>query len=101
MQQAISGEFSTRRGAELAVEQLVQEYGIDRAAIAVTARGAANSSGSEVAGADAESGHPGVEKQSSPKLSGAIDVSISCNKSEEPSVEAALKKTGAQRIVKG
>ncbi|MGP9813786.1 hypothetical protein ACTZWT_19935 [Rhodopseudomonas sp. NSM] len=101
MQQAISGEFSTRRGAELAVEQLVQEHGIDRAAIAVMARGEANSSGSKIAGADAESGHPGVEKQGAPELNGAIDVSIACSPSEVQVVETALKKAGANRITRG
>ncbi|WP_322513858.1 hypothetical protein SR870_12330 [Rhodopseudomonas palustris] len=100
MQQAISGEFSTRRGAELAVEQLVQEYGIDRAAILVTARGEENSSGSKIAGADAESGHPGVEKHTEPELNGMIDVSIKCGASQESVVETALKKAGAQQITK-
>lgn len=101
MQHAIRGEFDTRRGAELAVERLVQEHGIDRAAILVTARGEANSSGSKISGADVDIGDPGVETQGTPELNGAIDVSISCSPSEQPVVESALKKAGAQQIRKG
>ncbi|ABD86694.1 hypothetical protein [Rhodopseudomonas palustris] len=98
MQQSIRGGFATRRDAELAVERLVQEHGVDRAAIVVTARGEANSAGSKIAGADAESGHPGIEKHGAPELNGAIDVAISCGVSQADIVAAALKQAGAQDV---
>jgi hypothetical protein len=98
MQQRISGEFATRRDAELAVERIVQEHGIDRRAVEVKPRGSANSAGTKVAGADAESGHPGVGTHGDPELNGAIDVSIACTGTDRSAIEAALKEAGATTI---
>lgn len=48
----LTGRFDTRRGAEMTVERLVQEYGIDRDDISVMPEGESNSAGVERAGAD-------------------------------------------------
>lgn len=98
MNRKISGAFATRREAELAIERLVQEHGIERKAIDVRARGQDNSAGTEVAGADAESGHPGVEKQGDPQLSGAIEVTVQCKAADPCVVEAAMKELGAEQV---
>lgn len=72
----ISATFSTRRQADLAVEQLVQELQIDQSDIFVTPEGGENSAGTEEAGADAESGHPDVDPAGDPALAGGLRVSV-------------------------
>ena len=73
MERTVIGSFATRRDAETAVEHLVQEYGIQRTDVSIQAAGDANSAGTRPAGADIESGHPGVEKHRSPELRGAVE----------------------------
>lgn len=53
MPQIITGYFDTRRDAEMAVEHLVQDHGLDRNRVQALAEGAENSAGTEVSGADA------------------------------------------------
>ncbi|WP_458097946.1 hypothetical protein [Roseomonas sp. WA12] len=53
MTQVITGYFNTRRDAEIAVEHLVQDHGLDRKRIQAIAEGPENSSGTVVSGADA------------------------------------------------
>lgn len=53
MPQTITGYFDSRRDAEMAVEHLVQDHGLDRNRVHTLAEGAENSSGTEVSGADA------------------------------------------------
>ena len=83
--------FETRRDAEVAVEHLVQQYGIERLDIFIQAEGAANSAGSKLAGADIESGHPGVEKRGDPALNAPIEVSVDCHGADVREMEHALK----------
>lgn len=54
MPETITGLFDTRRDAEMAVERLVQEYGLDRSRVTANAAGAANSAGTVVSGADVD-----------------------------------------------
>ena len=70
MEHTIIASFETRRDAEVAVEHLVQQHGIERSDVFIQPEGAANSAGSKLAGADIESGHPGVEKHGDPALNG-------------------------------
>jgi hypothetical protein len=98
MERTVIGSFPTRREAELAVEHLVQEHGIARTDVFVRAQGAANSAGSEAAGADVESGHPGVVKRGTPELEGAIEVSVDCHDGQASVVEAAFKDAGARQL---
>ncbi len=62
MERTIVASFATRREADLAIEHLVQQHGIDRTDVFVGAPGEANSAGTKAAGADVESGHPGVKR---------------------------------------
>lgn len=48
----VTAIFETRREAELAVEHLVQEHGVERDEIAVGTDGDENSAGTEVSGSD-------------------------------------------------
>ncbi|ONG51075.1 hypothetical protein BKE38_16695 [Pseudoroseomonas deserti] len=50
--QRITASFATRRDAEMAVETLVQEYGVPVGAVETHAEGRDNSSGTRAAGAD-------------------------------------------------
>jgi hypothetical protein len=72
----LTAQFETRRQAEMTVERLVQEYGIDRAAIRVTAAGEANSAGVERAGSDNEAGAPSEPPRADAALAGAVQVQV-------------------------
>ncbi|WP_428671981.1 hypothetical protein [Reyranella sp.] len=98
MESTIVAEFESRRQAELAVERLVQEHRIPRTDVFVRARGEANSSGVKAAGADIESGHPGVEKQARPELAGMIEVSVDCHGEHSGKVRHALQAAGASSL---
>lgn len=50
----VTATFETRREAELAVEHLVQEHGVERDEIVVGTEGDENSVGTEVGGSDQE-----------------------------------------------
>ncbi|MGC2782015.1 MAG: hypothetical protein WA418_40925 [Bradyrhizobium sp.] len=95
MERTIIGHFATRREAELAVEHLVQDHGIARTDVFVQAPGAANSAGTRAAGADVESGHPGVDKRGAPELEGEIEVSVDCHGEQSADMEGILKEAGA------
>jgi len=98
MERTIVAQFESRRQAELAVERLVQEHGIPRTDVFLRARGEANSSGVKAAGADIESGHPGVEKHGSPLLAGLIEVSVDCHGDQSAKVRGALSAAGASSL---
>ncbi len=95
MASTISGRFATRREAELAVEHLVQDHGLDRNSVSVRAEGAQNTAGTEAAGADVQSGHPGVEKHGDPKLAGMIEVRVE-GAADRALVEKVLREAGGQ-----
>jgi hypothetical protein len=98
MERTIIGHFATRREAELAVEHLVQDHGIARTDVVVQAAGSTNSAGSQAAGADVESGHPGVDKKGTPELAGEIEVSVDCRDQQPAELESILKDAGARRV---
>jgi hypothetical protein len=98
MSSQVQAKFETRRDAELALEHLVQEHSVDRANITLRASGDANSAGRRAAGADVESGQPGLEKKGEPKLSGYVEVHASCTSSEIQTEKAALRHSKAQNI---
>lgn len=73
----ISGIFDTRREAEMAIERLVQEHHVDRAAVMVTTATAENSAGIEVAGSDAKRGPASPpDDAEDAALNGRIAVSV-------------------------
>lgn len=98
MERTIVASFATRREADLTIEHLVQQHGVDRADVLVKAPGDANSAGTKAAGADTESGHPGVEKSGRPQLAGPVEVSVDCYGNEAARVEAAFREAGALKM---
>lgn len=98
MERTIVASFATRREADLAVERLVQQHGIEPTDVSVTAPGRANSAGTKAAGADTESGHPGVTKSGRPQLAGPVEVSVGCHAHKAERVEAAFREAGAMKM---
>ena len=98
MEQTVVAYFDSRREAELAVEHLIQERGIERTDIFLQAQGQANTAGVKAAGADVESGHPGVAKRGAPKVDGEIELSVDCHGGQRDMVLKTLKETGAKRV---
>lgn len=98
MAKTISGAFETRRDAEMAVERLVQEYGLERTDIFIEPETAANSAGEVAGGADVGNGHSS-ESKARPALAGRIKVSVDLNdKNASGKVENALQEFGASGI---
>lgn len=102
MSKSITGTFDTRRDAELAVERLVQEFGIERTDIFVTTQGDDNSAGIEVDGSDAPSGAPGDRTRQDGALEGAVTVSVDANDDAAASnISAAFEEFGGTAEVEG
>lgn len=95
---AVSGSFATRRDAEMAVERLVQEHGIDRDDIFIVSAAAENSAGVRKEGADAERAPLGAPRDSQPALTGPIAVTAKIEDAEVDMVCASFKEFGADTI---
>jgi hypothetical protein len=98
VESTIIGSFETRRDAEIAVEHLIQEHGINRTDVFIQAAGEANSAGTRPAGADVESGHPGVEKHGAPELKGPVEVSVDCHGTDRKIVERVFTEAGVKEL---
>ena len=72
----LNATFETRREAEMTVERLVQEHGIERANVFIAANGDENSAGEEQAGSDGDAGEPSPEPRGDAPLNGAVSVSV-------------------------
>jgi hypothetical protein len=95
MSTTLTGTFDSREQADMAVERLVQEIGIERTDIFVAASGTENSAGNLIGGADNETVDQ-AERDDVP-LAGGITVSIDLQ--DEAKVEvvtAALEEFGAE-----
>ena len=86
MTKTLSAEFDTRRDAEMSVEHLVQEHGLDRGAISIVSVTDRNSVGTEVAGSDLEDGAPKHDPASEPPLAGRLQVSVEVEAGQEETV---------------
>lgn len=96
MGKTIVGTFPTRREVEIAVEHLVQDYGLDRSDIFIAPVSDENSAGDSVSGADAESGHPNTEVDTEgAAYNGALTVSVDVNEDEDTAVDKAFRDAGA------
>ncbi len=76
MPTTLKAKFDTRREAEMTVERLVQEQGIDRKDILIATDGDDNSVGSEQAGADTAGKDPTPQARDDAALAGRIVVSV-------------------------
>ncbi|WP_366654642.1 hypothetical protein [Fodinicurvata sp. EGI_FJ10296] len=93
----IHATFSTREAAEIAIERLVQEYGIDRADIFVQPADAENTAGSEPSGGDV-SEREGERSPFGAPLHGSVQVSADVSGDEIANAEAALRDAGASDV---
>jgi hypothetical protein len=98
MPTTLTAHFDTRREAEMTVERLVQEYGIDRQSIAIAAAGPRNSAGVEEAGADIGAGEPSSDERSDAPLNGAIAVSVEVDDDMEATVRTAFAEFDASDV---
>ncbi|AOR79431.1 hypothetical protein [Novosphingobium resinovorum] len=102
MSTTIKALFPGRREVELAVEHLVQEYGIERTDIFIEPAGSKNSAGDQPAGADVASG----QNRETPDASGAayegqLVVSVDMNEDEGDAVTQAFREAGAVEVACG
>lgn len=95
MSTTLTGTFDSRDQADMAVERLVQEIGIERTDIFVAASGPDNSAGNRTGGADSET--VDQEERDDVPLAGGIMVSIDLQDDAKVEViTAALEEFGAQ-----
>lgn len=76
MSTTLNATFDTRRDADMTVERMVQELGIDRSAIFVAAEGDDNTAGEARAGSDNEAGDPSPPARGDAALNGGVVVSV-------------------------
>ena len=95
MSTTLTGTFDSRDQADMAVERLVQEIGIERTDIFVAASGPDNSAGNRTGGADSETVEQ--DERDDVPLAGGIMVSIDLQDDAKVEVvTAALEEFGAQ-----
>ena len=95
MSTTLTGTFDRRDQADMAVERLVQEIGIERTDIFVTASGPDTSAGNRIGGADSETFDQ--DERDDVPLAGGIMVSIDLQDDAKVEVvTAALEEFGAQ-----
>lgn len=98
----LNGLFETRRDAEMAVERLVQEHGVDRGLILIAPVGAANSAGEQTGGADNDAAAPSTGERSDAKLTGPIEVSVDIQDDATASkIRDAFAEFGAHDVGRG
>ena len=76
MATTLTATFATRREAEMTVERLVQEQGIERTDMFIAANGDENTAGEAIAGSDAEADQPSPESRDDAALNGRVTVSV-------------------------
>ncbi len=99
MSMTLTARFETRREAEMAFERLVQEQGVERSDIFISAEGDANTAGEEPAGADSQAGQPSPEGRDDAALNGRILVSVDIQDDDRAAlVRAAFKEFDARDV---
>jgi hypothetical protein len=93
----INATFATREAAEIAVERLVQEIGIDRTDIFIEAAGGDNTAGSQASGGDAAPSD--IEGSAlEPATNGEIKVSADVATANVESIQQAFRDAGAADV---
>lgn len=92
----IIARFETHQAAELAVEHLTQEQGIDRADIFLQASGPVNTVGTMPSGGDAASSQEGARNDA--PLDGEIELSADIAADQVSAVQRMLGDVGALRV---
>lgn len=96
----ITGTFATRRAAEIAVEHLVQEYGLDRSDVFIEPQSAENSAGTEPSGGDVAAAEPQADSAQEPALNGSLLVSVDLGADKLDDAEAAFRDAGATHVAR-
>ena len=95
MESTIIGEFESRRGAELAVEHVVQECGVPRTDVFVQPAGSQNTAGTRSAGADAKTT---PQPEGHQKLEGLIEVSVDYHGDDPEKIADVMRGAGAKAV---
>lgn len=99
MAATLNGRFETRRDAEMAVERLVQEHGIERTDIFIAPVGDANTAGEHTAGSDSKAAEPSTGQRPDAALNGLIEVSVDVQDDDKVSViRKAFSEFDAQDV---
>ena len=94
----LEATFETRREAEMSIERLVQEFGLDRKAIEIAADGALNSAGEDTSGGDNASDSPSPSEREDAALNGRIKVLVNVDDAAEAQrVRNAFSEIGGNR----
>jgi hypothetical protein len=91
----ITAIFRNRVDADLAIEHLAQEYGIDPAFIYAEPVAEANSAGLEPSGGDRASGAPSHGERIDAPLHGTIQVTLPVEHADLAKLTAAMREAGA------
>lgn len=94
----LTAKFDTRRDAEMTVERLVQQFGIDRTDVFVAAEGDANTAGTEEAGSDTEAGDPTPDSRADAELNGRVMVSVDLDDDLASEVRSAFAEFEAEEV---
>lgn len=94
----ITATFRSRADADLAIEHMTQEYGIDPAFIYAEPVADENSAGSVPSGGDRASACPSHGDRADAPLHGAIQLTVSFAQDDEFVLKQALKEYGALSI---
>ena len=97
MAMSLSAEFDTRRDAEMAVEHVVQEHGIDRQAVQIAPVSVENTSGVRVAGSDTEEGHKKEGVTGGPLLAGRIRLTVEAEDAATDKILSSFATYGGRR----
>jgi len=92
----LAATFSTREGADLAVEHLVQEHGVDPLAIFVEAVGEDNSVGADRSGGDSSA--PGSPGRDDAPLNGTLRVTVATDGKHVSQLSKVLAAAGAAEL---
>ena len=91
MSRTISAKFKSRRDAEMAVEHIVEDHGVDRGAVEVGPVSDENTAGTEAARADVEDGHLKSGTEGEPALAGKVKVSVQVDDASADKVVSSFK----------
>ncbi|MCJ8520568.1 hypothetical protein ABID21_003552 [Pseudorhizobium tarimense] len=93
----IKATFPTREAADLAVEHLTQEHGIDRADVFIGAAGGANTSGTRPSGGDAPSTRSDHSRGDA-QLDGEVEVSVDVTDQKLAAARRVFENGGGHNI---
>ena len=98
MSKTIAAEFETRRDAEMTVEHLSQEHGIDPGAISIVPVATENSAGTAVDGSDHENTGDKAGAKPHPALAGKLRVSVEADDTLADKVLGSFATYGGRQV---